>query len=125
MKKLIQQYAVIFYFISAYAIAWGGTLLTFRQDGFKPYDGESILSGSVNPNFFFVWIAMLLGAAIAGITFTRITDGRRGVGKLWASIKKWKVGFKWYVLAVFIFPHYCSSYFTHFVLSPQDLTRRA
>lgn len=104
MKKYIQEHAVIFYFIAAYAIAWGGVLFVFRNEGLEPYQGESVLSGKINPNYLYVWIAMLVAPAIAGILFTLITGGREGIRKLFASLIKWKVSLKWYSLAIFIFP---------------------
>ena len=104
MKKFVQHQAIILYFIAAYVIAWGTILFIFRHDGFKPFDGESVLSGSINPNYFIVWIVMLFAPAIAGISFISITDGKMGVVQLFSSIKKWKVNFKWYALALFVFP---------------------
>ncbi|WP_018617458.1 CPBP family intramembrane glutamic endopeptidase [Segetibacter koreensis] len=104
MRKLNIYSAVIFYFIVAYAIAWGGILYSFGSEGFKLYQGEGVLSGSIDQKFLYVWIAMLAGPSIAGILLTAITDGKKGVRHLLASISIWKVEIKWYAFALFIFP---------------------
>ncbi len=104
IKTFIQSRSLLFYFILAYAISWGGFLLSFGPDGFKIFQGESVLSqGFSDKQSMIVWLAMLAGPSLAGLLLTGIVDGKSGLKRLASSILKWNVNMKWYI-ALFITP---------------------
>ena len=97
VKAFIQRHPVVFYFVLAYAIAWGGCIAAV---GPKFLRGES-------PQFtdtLFMFLPMLAGPSLAGITMIAIVDGRRGLQDLLSRISKWRVGVRWYGLAILIPP---------------------
>jgi uncharacterized protein len=105
MKKSFHiHHAILLYFILAYAISWGIIFVILSPDGLHIYKGDSVLSKTVSAQILYVWLAMLAGPSIAGISLTVLVDGKDGLKNLAKSIFKWKVKFKWYAAALFIFP---------------------
>ncbi len=55
------------------------------------------------------WLALLVilgiyGASGAGFIMTGLVDGKPGVRKLWARVRNWRVGFKWYLVVFLVLP---------------------
>ncbi len=97
VKALLQRHPVLFYFILAYAIAWGFCIAAV---GTKFLRGEPLQF----TDLMLMLLPMLAGPSIAGITMTTITDGRRGLQDLLSRMGKWRVGVRWYALAILIPP---------------------
>ena len=97
IKALIKRHPVASYFILAYTITWVGCFLVA---GPKFLQGEIIEMTDI----FLMWMAMLAGPSIAGITLTRIVDGRSGLQDLLSRMRLWRVGVHWYAAALLIPP---------------------
>jgi membrane protease YdiL (CAAX protease family) len=97
IKNLIKQHPVASYFILAYTITWVGSFIVA---------GPKFLRGEVIEmmDILIMWMAMLAGPSIAGITLTRIVDGKSGLRDLFSRMRLWRVGVKWYAAAIFIPP---------------------
>ena len=105
IKTFIRSRSLSFYFILAYAISWGGFLLSFGPDGFQIFQGESVLSqGFSERQSFIVWLGMLAGPSLACLLLTGIVDGKPGLKRLVLSMLKWNVNIKWYIAALFMTP---------------------
>jgi uncharacterized protein len=52
----------------------------------------------------FSYIAMLVGPSLAGILLTGIFDGRAGLRDLGSRLLKWRVGIRWYAVALLAAP---------------------
>jgi CAAX protease family protein len=63
----------------------------------------------------FVYLATLLGPSIAGILLTGLVDGRTGLRKLLSRLRRWRVGARWYAVALLTAPLLIAA--TLFVLS--------
>ena len=97
IKALIKRYPIGSYFILAYTITWVGS---FIVAGPKLFRGEVIEMTDI----LLMWIVMLAGPSIAGITLTRVVDGRTGLKDLFAHMRLWRVGVRWYAAALLIPP---------------------
>lgn len=51
-----------------------------------------------------VFLAMLCGPSIAGLLMTAMVDGQAGLSQLFQCMKRWRVGWRWYTIAVFSMP---------------------
>ena len=95
MKSFIKQHPLLSYFILAYGlswIVWVPISLVFGQIDELP-----------------VWASILIGlgtwgASGAGLIMTGLVDGKPGVKKLWARLKNWRVGYKWYLVVFLAIP---------------------
>src|SRR5262245_48689241 len=80
MSMAIKRYPLASYFVLAYAFAWSLILLT-----------------RVSLAFGFLG---LFGPAAAAIIVTAGTDGRAGVRALFQRLAIWRVGLRWYIVAL-------------------------
>jgi membrane protease YdiL (CAAX protease family) len=80
IKSVVMRHSLVTYFILAYALTWVlAPLLTI-----------SLLLGVVG----------LLMPAVAAIVVTALTEGKPGVTTLLQRLKLWRVGLRWYVVAL-------------------------
>jgi membrane protease YdiL (CAAX protease family) len=98
MMTTIKQRPVLAYFVLAFAISWGGILLAIGPGGIL---GTSEVSEELLP---FVYLATLLGPSLAGILLTGLVDGRAGFRELLSRLLRWRVGARWYAVALLTAP---------------------
>jgi hypothetical protein len=112
IKSFVQSNSIAIYFAFAYAITWGGILLTMAGIGFAKEVGMGA--------FALIFVAMFAGPSLAGITLTSILEGREGFRKLFSRMKRWQVGFGWIAIAIFTIPVLMLStlYFLKATVSP-------
>jgi membrane protease YdiL (CAAX protease family) len=80
IRSLVKRHPLATYFILAYALTWVlAPLLTI-----------SLLLGVVG----------LLMPAVAAITVIAMTEGKPGLKSLWQRLKLWRVGLRWYGVAL-------------------------
>ena len=99
MKKLIKRYPVLSYYFLVFAISWGGILMLIGGPGNIPGTKEQ-----AEKLFFPALIIMFAGPFVSGILMNFFIDGKEGLRKLLSRLLRWRVGARWYVLAVFIGP---------------------
>ena len=97
LKKKLTPYALLLYFIMAYAIAWGGCLLVAALNGFQP---AAIGTAQIGIMFLF----MLAGPSISGISFTAYFDGKAGLRELFLRVKNWHFNWRWAAVAILTIP---------------------
>jgi uncharacterized protein len=85
------------YFALAYGISWSGILVVLGITGFDLTKWRTLDTG-------LIFIAMLLGPSTAGLAFTAMLDGRRGLRELRLSIMRWRVRGRWYAVAMLTMP---------------------
>ena len=99
VKALIRQYPLTSYYALTFAISWGGALAVIggpaRIPG-TPEETARLLPAAVG--------ALVLGPSIAGIVMTAIVHGRRGLRELYTRSRKWRVGVRWYAVALLSAP---------------------
>ncbi|MCA9910403.1 MAG: hypothetical protein KC519_17215, partial [Anaerolineae bacterium] len=97
-KSFIQKYSVLLYFILTVVISWGVMWLMLGPGGL-PIDPEQ--SEAILP---FVYMAMLLGPSMAGVLMIGLVQGQGGLRALLARLFKWRVGARWYAVALLTAP---------------------
>ena len=88
------RHPLVSFFVLTFAISWGGVLLVVGANGFQ---GETIQS---DPLFPVAVAAMLGGPSIAGLLLTGLIDGRTGLRGLGSRLRTWRIGARWYALAL-------------------------
>lgn len=96
IKKLLRKNLVISYFVIAFIISWGGSVLS---GGASFFQGKILEPIEILP----MGIAMLLGPFISGIFLTFIDEGSRGIKNLFTRMNIWKKAIRFYGIAL-IFP---------------------
>ncbi len=97
IRSLIQRSPIASYFVLAYLISWGGS---FAIGGPKFLRGEPLGLEDV----LLMGPLVLAGPFIAGIAMTYLVDGRTGFRDLLSRLLRWRVGLRWYAVALLIFP---------------------
>lgn len=98
MTSFIRRHRVASYFVLAISISWGG-ILAIVLPGSIPAslaDAERL--------FLPVYLAMLAGPSIAGLAITAATEGRSGLHDYWRRLIAWRVGSRWYAVALLAAP---------------------
>src|SRR5215207_5062823 len=108
IKAFIKSYPVLTYFVLTFAISWGGMLLVILAGG----------SGGIP---MLAWVA---GPPIAGILLTGLLYGRAGFRDLLRRMTRFRVGARWYAVALLTAPLYMTAILLAFSLySPEFLPR--
>ena len=95
MQQQIKRYPIAWYFILAFVISWAGCVF---------FIGPKFLSGAPMgfSDTLVLFVMMLAGPSIAGVTMTTVVDGKTGMHDLFARMRKWRVGGRWYAAALLI-----------------------
>jgi membrane protease YdiL (CAAX protease family) len=99
IKAFIERHPLPAYFALAFAISWGGVLLVIGGPG-----GIRGTTAQTDPLFPFVYLAMLAGPSVAGILLTALVHGRAGLRNFLSRSLKWRVGARWYAVALLTAP---------------------
>jgi membrane protease YdiL (CAAX protease family) len=99
MKVFITRHPVATYFALTFTISWGGVLLVIGG-----LAGMTGMKAQDNPLFPFAVLAMLAGPGVTGILLTGLIDGRVGLREFRSRLFKWRVGARWYAVALLAAP---------------------
>src|SRR5687768_17021996 len=98
MIAIMKRYPVTSYFLLAITISWVGVLTIVMPTTFPAPESEATRL------FVAVYLAMLAGPSIAGLTMTALVGGRAGLREYWTRLRVWRVGVRWYAAALLISP---------------------
>jgi membrane protease YdiL (CAAX protease family) len=98
VKSFLKKHAVLSYFALTIAITWG-TMIAVLGPGGLPITTEQF--EALAP---LVYGAMLVGPGTTAILLTGLVDGKAGFRALWSRLSTWRVGIRWYVLALLSAP---------------------
>lgn len=99
IKAFIKRHPLLTYFALAFAISWGGALLVIGGPSGIPGTTEQF--ETLLP---FVVSAMLAGPSVAGVLLTGLVYGRAGLRELLSRLLRWRVGARWYAVALLTAP---------------------
>jgi len=96
----IKRHPLLSYFALVFAISWGAILIVLwlGPGGFSatPQQFQMAVPYAVP--------AMVLGPGVAGILLTGLIDGRAGLREFGSRLLKWRVGARWYAVALLTAP---------------------
>ena len=98
IKAFVKSHPLLTYFALAFAISWGGVLIVVGPGGI-PGTTEQL-----ETLFTSVYLAMLVGPSVAGLLLTGLVHGRAGFRELLSRLLRWRVGARWYVVALVTAP---------------------
>ena len=96
ISSFIKRHSLIAYFVLAFAIAWG---IIFFAAGSKGFRADTLQL----PDIMLMFLAMLLGPSLAGISLTTVLEGKQGLRSLLARMGHWRLGMGWYAV-ILVFP---------------------
>jgi membrane protease YdiL (CAAX protease family) len=99
MRDFVKRHAVPTYYAVAFAISWGVLVLIISGQGGVPRTPDAFAR-----QVSFAIPAMLGGPAIAGILMTALVSGKAGFGELFSRLHRWRVGARWYAVALLTAP---------------------
>jgi hypothetical protein len=108
IKAFIKSHPLLSYFTLTFAISWGGMLLLMGAGG----------SGGIP---MLAWVA---GPPVAGILMTGLVYGRAGFRDLLTRMTRWRVGARWYAVALLTVPLYLTAILLTFSLSSPEFLPR-
>lgn len=97
-QTFVKKYAVPIYFILTFLISWICMALIIFPNTF-PMTPEQV--ETVGP---LTYVALLVGPSIAGVIMIGLVYGKAGYQELLTRLFKWRVGVRWYVLALLATP---------------------
>jgi uncharacterized protein len=90
-----RRHPVPTFYALAFAISWGAILLILGPDGLFSTGATMPLAGGA---------ALLAGPSISGIGLTVLIDGKSGLRRLVSRLRQWRVGARWYAVALLTGP---------------------
>jgi len=100
IRAFVKSHPVLSYYAMVFAISWGGILLVVGLGpGGIPATKEQV--GALMP---FMLLALFAGPSVAGLVMTGLVYGREGFRHLLTRMTRWRVGARWYALALLTAP---------------------
>jgi membrane protease YdiL (CAAX protease family) len=100
IKAFIRKHPVLSFYAMVFAISWGGILLVV---GLGP-GGIPATKGQVGAMMPFMLLALFAGPSVAGLLMTGLVYGREGFRDLLTRMTRWRVGARWYAVALLTAP---------------------
>jgi uncharacterized protein len=117
IQSFIKRHPVLSYFALTFAISWVATLLVIGGPGRIPATPEEITR-----LFPAVYLATVAGPSLTALLLTGLVGGRAGFCELAARLLRWRVGARWYAVALLTAPlSVLATLLTLSLLSPEFL----
>jgi CAAX protease family protein len=97
IKAFVKQHPILTYYALAFAVSWGAIFILVGPGGF-------LSTTATSPSFALVGFASILGPSLAGVVLTGLVDGTAGWRNLLARLSRWRVGARWYAVALLTAP---------------------
>ena len=85
------------FFVLAFGVSWGGILVVMATTGFDLLELRPLDTG-------LIFVFMLLGPSASGLALTALIEGRAGLRRLVARVAHWRLGLRWYLVALMTMP---------------------
>ena len=94
ITAFIKRHPLVTYYILTFAISWGGMLLAIGGPGGLPGTPEQA------DRLMGVAFSLMAGPSVSGLLLTGFVSGRAGLRDLFARLRRWRVGARWYAVAL-------------------------
>src|SRR5215216_4593712 len=99
IKAFIKSHPVLTYFGLVLAISWGGVIIVVGPGGIPATNKEQY-----ETLFPMAILAMVAGPSVASILLTALLYGRAGLREFGSRLLRWRVGARWYAVALLTAP---------------------
>ena len=99
VEAVLRRHPVLTYFGLTFVTSWVGVLLIIGGPA-----GMTGVKAQDNPLFPLAVLAMLAGPSVTGILLTGLIDGKQGLRKFRSRLLRWRVGGRWYAIALLAAP---------------------
>jgi uncharacterized protein len=98
IKAFVKSHPLLSYFALMFAITWGLFVLAVGPGGIPATKEQftTIPLGAI--------LAVLVGPSVSGMLLTGLVHGRAGIRDLFIKMKRWRVGARWYAVALLTAP---------------------
>ena len=93
-RVFINRHSLPIYFAMVFIISWGAILILAGPEGIPATTDQIVVLG----------MAMLLGPGMASILLIGLCSGWRGFRELLSRLLRWRVGIRWYLVALLTAP---------------------
>ena len=94
-----KRHPVLSYYILVFAISWGGILIIIGGPGNIPGTKEQTAR-----LFIHALLIMFSGPFVSGILMNLFTGGKQGLHNLLLKLTRWRIGVRWYAVAILTGP---------------------
>ena len=98
VPAFITRHPVLTYFALAFGISWAGVVFVVGPGGIPTTVERLMTIGPV------MYAAMLAGPSVAGLLMTSLVSGRAGLREVLVRLTTWRVGGRWYAVALLTAP---------------------
>ncbi|HEX7392920.1 MAG TPA: type II CAAX endopeptidase family protein [Thermoplasmata archaeon] len=98
IRALIKEHSVLSYFALTFAISWGGVIALGSPSGMPAPSEEAAKLWPI------VYLPYFIGPILSSLLLTGLIDGREGYRALRTRFTKWRVGARWYAVALLTAP---------------------
>jgi uncharacterized protein len=105
-RAFINRHSVLTFYILAFALVWGLPLIIIiaDPDALLGTGAEVTSPADLPPLMYLVSLAGPLSIALAGILVIALASGRVGLRDLRSRLFRWRVGIRWYAVALLTAP---------------------
>src|SRR5215216_223881 len=99
IKAFLKSHSLLSYFALTFAITWGLFVFAVGGPGGIPSTKEEFTTLPL-----LAILAVLVGPSVSGIVLTGLVYGREGFRNLFTRMRRWRVGARWYAVALLTAP---------------------
>jgi len=99
IKAFVKRHPLLSFYALVFAISWGGVLIVAGPSGIPAANKEQY-----ETLFPIAILAMVAGPSVAGILLTGLLYGGAGLREFGSRLLKWRVGARWYAIALLTAP---------------------
>ena len=98
IEAFIRRHPLLTYYTLTFSISWGGMLVVIGGPGGLPGSPEQA------DRLMGIAFSLMAGPSVSGLLLTGLVSGRAGLRDLFARLRRWRVGARWYAVALLTSP---------------------